>query len=62
MILTFSSCEVAITRCSVFVRIAGREAFFSRPEGQPLGMFSKAREGGNKEFWGLGFYAATNPA
>lgn len=61
MILTFSTCELAITRGSVFVRIAGREAFIQRPSGQPIGMFSKASEGGNKEFWGLGFYAAINP-
>lgn len=61
MILTFSICELAITHSSVFVRIAGREAFIQRPSGQPLGMFSKAHEGGNSEFWGLGFYAATNP-
>lgn len=62
MTLTFSTCELAITRGSVFVRIAGRAAFLQRPSGQPLGMFSKAREGVNNEFWGFGFYVVTNPA
>lgn len=56
MTLTLSTFELAITRSSVFIRIAGREAFFNRPKGQPLGMFSKDCEGGRCEFWGLGFY------
>ena len=60
MTLTFSTFELAITRSSVFIRLAGREAFFNRPEGQPLGMFSKDCEGGNSAFWGLGFYGVVS--
>lgn len=60
MNLTFSTFEVSVTRSSLFIRIAGREAFFNRPSGQPLVLFSTAREGGNKEFWGLGFYGVVS--
>ena len=60
MTLTFSTSELAITRSSVFIRIAGREAFFNRPEGQPLGMFSRETTETAFKVWGLGFYVVVS--
>lgn len=61
MNLTLSAFSLEISLGTLFARMGAREVFITRVTGQPLRFFSGRREGGNSEFWGLGFYAVTNP-
>jgi len=56
--MTFSTprTEIDFNGASLFLRFAGREAYITRPVGQPLRFLSVARLGANLEVWGLGFY------
>lgn len=41
---------------SLFMRLAGREVYINRPEGQSLRVTAWSRSGPSLEGWALGFY------
>lgn len=56
MTLTLRTSVFELTGSRLYIRLAGREVFVNRPEGQPFGMTSGARSGAGVEVWALGFY------
>ena len=60
MTLILSSFSLEISWGSISARLGTREVFLTREIGQPRKFFAWRHEGGNKEFWGLGFYGVVS--
>lgn len=60
MNLTIATFSLEISRGSVFAHLGDCEVFITWAISQPLKFFSWRHEGGNKEFWGMGFHGVVS--